>query len=265
MEKSPPESRLRLKSLALENRIKELLRASEDSDPREGILLVDKPQGKTSFSLIRSLRRLSGIKKIGHTGTLDPFATGVMVLLIGRHFTRLSEALLLQDKSYLAEMYLGVTTDSYDCDGKVMASSKRVPTREEVEKAIAHFQGEIEQVPPMFSAKKVKGKKLYELAREGVSIERTPAKIALTTELISYDYPFISLDITCSKGTYIRSIAHEIGLMLGSGAHLSKLKRTRSGHFHLRDCIDGQLLENEKFDFIPFLKRNLTSHANHSP
>ena len=220
---------------------------------KEGILLVNKPQARTSFSLIRALRKLTGIKKIGHAGTLDPFATGVMVILIGRVYTRISSELLLQDKEYLATVSLGVTTDTYDCDGKVVANSKKIPTLEEIEQVILKFQGEIEQVPPMYSAKKVQGKKLYELARKGLTIERTPAKVQLTTEILSYNYPNLSLRVACSKGTYIRSIAHEAGQLLGCGGHLSKLNRTRSGIFSLEACIDGSLLDRPDFDITPHL------------
>lgn len=219
----------------------------------EGILLVDKPQGRTSFSLIRSLRKLTGIRKIGHAGTLDPFATGVMVMLIGRDYTRLSDKLLTQEKEYLAEVSLGVSTDTFDCDGKVVARSKKVPTLQHVEKALRFFQGEIEQVPPMFSAKKIGGKKLYELARKGITIERPPAKVNLDTFLLSYSYPTLLLRIVCSKGTYIRSIAHELGNQLGCGAHLLQLKRTRSGIFKIEDCIDGTKLDQPDFDLTPHL------------
>lgn len=222
----------------------------------EGILLVDKPQGRTSFSLIRSLRKLTGIRKIGHAGTLDPFATGVMVMLIGREYTRLSDSLLLQDKEYVAEVNLGVSTDTYDCDGKVVARSKKVPTLRQIENALEYFQGEIEQIPPMYSAKKVKGKKLYELARQGEVIERQPAIVRLQTTLLSYEYPYLSLKVSCSKGTYIRSIAHELGQRLGCGAHLSQLKRTRSGQFTIDACLDGNLLDENTFDITPYLKRH---------
>jgi len=221
---------------------------------KEGILLVDKPQGKTSFSLIRSLRKVTGIQKIGHAGTLDPFATGVMVLLIGRGYTRLSDKLLCQDKAYLAEVSLGSSTDTYDCDGKIVASSKRIPTEEEIAQVIASFQGEIEQVPPMYSAKKVKGKKLYELARKGITIERKPLKVQVQTEQLSYEYPILKLHVACSKGTYIRSIAHEIGKALGCGAHLSNLQRVKSGQFTLDQCIDGALLEQPDVNIEPFIR-----------
>lgn len=225
----------------------------------QGLLLVNKPQGKTSFSLIRTLRKLTGVQKIGHAGTLDPFATGVMVLLIGKNYTRLSDKFLLSDKEYVAGVYLGVSTDTYDCDGNIVASSKKVPSLEEIEKTLLHFQGEIDQIPPMFSAKKVRGKKLYELAREGKTIERAPAKVKVATTFLSYEYPRLKLRIVCSKGTYIRSIAHEIGTILGCGAHLSTLLRTRSGGFCLEECVDGKLLDEPGFDIMPFVKNHADS------
>ncbi|MFZ0565122.1 MAG: tRNA pseudouridine(55) synthase TruB [Chlamydiales bacterium] len=221
---------------------------------KEGILPVNKPQGCTSFSLIRTLRKLTGIKKIGHTGTLDPFATGVLVILIGREYTRLCDKFLLQDKEYVAKVHLGVSTDTFDCDGKVMALSKKIPTPGEIDSVLAKFQGEIEQIPPMFSAKKVQGKKLYKLAREGKSIERKPVKIRIQSDKLHYSYPHLSLRIACSKGTYIRSFASEIGDFLGCGAYLLELQRTRNGPFHLDECIDGKLLNQPDFDISPYLK-----------
>jgi tRNA pseudouridine55 synthase len=226
---------------------------SQATELKEGVLLINKPEGRTSFSLIQALRKLTGIKKIGHAGTLDPFATGVLVTLIGREYTRLSDKLLFQDKEYLGSVSLGVSTDTYDCDGKVVARSKKIPTLEEVQASVGKFQGEIEQIPPMFSAKKVQGKKLYEIARKGSFIERSAAKVKLTTEILNYEYPLLNLRISCSKGTYIRSIAHEIGQILGCGAHLSRLNRTRSGNFCLEKCLDGNLLDHPGFDITPFL------------
>lgn len=212
----------------------------------EGILLVNKPKGKTSFSLVHDLRKILKVKKIGHAGTLDPFATGVMVMLIGRKFTRLSDQFLLCDKEYEAEVLLGIATDTYDCEGQETSRSDIIPSRADVEIALEAFQGEIEQVPPMFSAKKQKGKKLYELAREGKTVERAPVKITVHTQLISYAYPYLHLRVQCSKGTYIRSIGHDLGIKLGCGAHLSNLTRTRSGTFLLKDCVDGSNLQDAK-------------------
>ena len=204
----------------------------------EGIVLINKPKGRTSFSLVSALRRATGIKKIGHAGTLDPFATGVMVMLVGKNFTRQSDQFLCQDKEYRAKALLGVDTDSYDCDGTITATSSHVPSLADVEVALTQFQGTIKQIPPMFSAKKVQGKKLYELARSGVEIEREPVEITLHTELVSYNYPHLEFKVTCSKGTYIRSIAFDLGKLLGCGAHLIELTRTRSGSFHLSECVD---------------------------
>nr|CRI45795.1 tRNA pseudouridine synthase B [Chlamydia pneumoniae] len=226
---------------------------------KEGILLVDKPQGRTSFSLIRALTKLIGVKKIGHAGTLDPFATGVMVMLIGRKFTRLSDILLFEDKEYEAIAHLGTTTDSYDCDGKVAGRSKKIPSLEEVLSAAEYFQGEIQQLPPMFSAKKVQGKKLYEYARKGLSIERHHSTVQVHLQITKYEYPLLHFVVSCSKGTYIRSIAHELGTMLGCGAYLEQLRRLRSGRFSIDECIDGNLLDHPDFDISPYLR---DAHGN---
>ncbi len=208
----------------------------------QGLLLVNKPKGKTSFSLVSALRRLTGVQKIGHAGTLDPFAQGVMILLVGKNFTRCSDQFLNQDKEYLAELTLGVATDSYDSEGTIVSESPYVPTLEQIETALLSFQGTLLQTPPMFSAKKVDGTRLYELARKGISIEREAVSVTMHTELISYDYPRLTLRVSCSKGTYIRSIAHDLGAMLTCGAYLSDLTRTRSGAYLLSECIDGNLL-----------------------
>lgn len=211
-----------------------------------GILLVDKPRGKTSFSLVAALRRLTKIEKIGHAGTLDPFATGLMILLIGKEFTRQSDQFLSQEKEYDCTLHLGVATDSYDCDGKPVSTSDLIPSLEEIEKALTQFQGMVEQTPPMFSAKKVGGQKLYHLARRGIEIERKPVCVTLKTTLLTYSYPYLSLNVVCSKGTYVRSIAHDLGVKLGCGAHLCELRRLRSGEFHIKDSINGEVLYDRR-------------------
>ncbi len=203
----------------------------------QGILLLDKPPGKTSFHLVAVLRRLLNVQKIGHAGTLDPFATGVMVMLIGKPYTRMAQKLQNHDKAYRVTVRLGVETDSYDIDGAVINQCDDVPKLEAIQEALKSFQGSVQQVPPMFSAKKCNGKKLYELAREGKSIEREPKTVTLKTTLVEYTYPHLVLDVECSKGTYVRCIAHDLGQMLGCGAHAEKLVRTRSGPFHLDECI----------------------------
>ena len=213
-----------------------------NSQPAAGILLVNKPRGKTAFSLVGALRRILKVKKIGHAGTLDPFATGVMVMLIGSTYTRLSDTFLGCDKEYIAKVHLGIATDTFDCDGQVLRSSDIVPTLEQIEAAIEKFQGEVDQIPPMFSAKKQNGKKLYELARQGKTVERPAVKVRMSTQIIHYAYPYLDIQVSCSKGTYIRSIANDLGDMLGCGAHLECLERVRSGTFKLEDCLDGSLL-----------------------
>ena len=209
---------------------------------REGILLVNKPAGKTSFSLIRALRKKTNIKKIGHAGTLDPVATGVMILLIGKAFTTQADTFIHQDKEYEATLHLGIETTTFDPEGEITNQSNLIPTPSQVKHALQQFQGTIQQIPPMFSAKKVKGKKLYELARKGIEIEREPITITLQTTLLAYNYPDLTLKIACTKGTYIRTIAADLGKALGCGAHLKKLTRTRCGPYHLKDCIDGKEL-----------------------
>lgn len=208
----------------------------------EGILLVDKPKGKTSFSLVHALRKKTGVQKIGHAGTLDPFATGLMVMLIGKKFTRLSDQYLTQEKEYTCTLQLGVATDSYDCTGKITHHSPLVPLLSQIETVLLKFQGTILQIPPMFSAKKIQGKRLYKLARQGLSVERKAVPITLSTTFIHYSYPLLTLHVLCSKGTYIRSLAHDIGQELGSYAHLTELRRIRSGQFSIEEAICGSSL-----------------------
>jgi tRNA pseudouridine55 synthase len=219
-----------------------------------GLLLVDKAAGSTSFHLVALLRRLTRIEKIGHAGTLDPFATGVMVMLIGREYTRRSDEFLNKDKEYRATLQLGTATDTYDLEGKIISTSDKVPTLQEIELALSTFQGEILQVPPMYSAKKVEGKKLYDLARKGITIERQPVKVQLQIQLMNYTYPMLDIAVTCSKGTYIRSLAHDIGQTLSCGAHLFELARIRSGAFHIGQCIPQANLKNLTFDLTPHLR-----------
>ena len=219
-----------------------------------GLLLINKPKGRTSFSLVSALRRRLGVKKIGHAGTLDPFATGVMILLVGKQYTKQSDQFLGQDKEYLGRLHLGIATDTYDSEGAVTSTSTVEPTQAEFMDVLTHFQGEIQQVPPMFSAKKIQGKKLYELARKGVTIERPPSTVNVSIELIDYAFPYVDVRVQCSKGTYIRSLAHDIGQMLGCGAHLCELSRTRSGHFHLHECLDGNLIGDPDTNIIDNLR-----------
>lgn len=221
---------------------------------RSGILLIHKEAGSTSFNLVTLLRKITHIEKIGHAGTLDPFATGVMVMLVGSEYTKKSDQFLTNDKQYAATLHLGITTDTYDIDGQITDTNEKKPSLQEVESAIQAFQGEILQIPPMFSAKKIGGKKLYDLARKGIEIERPPVKVTLAIQLINYEYPKLEILVDCSKGTYIRSLAFDIGKALGTGAHLFALTRTKSGPFTLKECIPQSHLTNLAYDISPHLR-----------
>lgn len=209
----------------------------------EGILLVDKPVGLSSFAIVYRARKKLGVKKIGHGGTLDPFASGLLILLVGRSYTKRASEFLLGDKGYLARICLGSATDSFDPTGERTDESSFIPSLAEIEAVIATFQGEISQVPPMFSAKKIGGKRLYELARQGKSVERQAVTVHVQIEIISYCYPHLDIAVTCSKGTYIRSLAHDIGLALGCFAHLETLRRTHSGSFCVENACPIEFLD----------------------
>ncbi len=201
-----------------------------------GIVVVDKPAGWTSHDVVGRLRRLTGEKRVGHAGTLDPAATGVLPVLVG-DATKVVEFLSDAPKAYRAEITLGVRTDSYDGDGVVTSVfSDNLPDLPTIESALDTFRGPIEQIPPMHSAIQVKGQRLYELARRGETIERAARPVTIhALERVSWDAPVLTLDITCSKGTYIRSIAADLGEALGCGGYLSDLVRTRTGPFGLSD------------------------------
>ncbi len=203
-----------------------------------GVLNIDKPAGMTSHDVVDAIRRASRERQVGHTGTLDPMATGVLPICVGRA-TKIQQFLIAQDKEYAVEMRLGLLTDTQDTTGLVL-EERPVPTlsREEILAVLDRFQGELEQIPPMVSAKHHKGLRLYELARKGVEVKRDPCKIfihQLVLENISL--PLIRFRVTCGKGTYIRTLCHDIGLALGSGAAMSGLVRVRCGAFHVKDSI----------------------------
>lgn len=199
-----------------------------------GFLIVDKPQGLTSFDVVARLRQILGVKKIGHTGTLDPLATGILVVAVGKA-TRLLEYLVGWDKEYEAEVKLGMVSDTYDVEGQVEATDfKGEITLEQVEVVLRDFTGEIEQTPPSFSAVKVAGKKAYELARKGEKVDLKPRRVQVyELEILDFTFPILRLRIRVSKGTYIRSLAHDLGQKLGCGAVLQGLKRTAVGRFEL--------------------------------
>lgn len=203
-----------------------------------GVLVVDKPKGITSFDVVREVRRAVGVKKVGHTGTLDPMATGVLPVCIG-DATKIAQFITEATKAYDAVVKLGATTDTLDAEGKVLETRPVPPmTRALVEAALAPFRGTFAQVPPMYSAVKVGGKRLYELARAGEEIERAARQVT-TYELTLRDFSAdeLQLSVTCSKGFFVRTLAAEVGEQLGCGAHLCGLRRTKSGPFTLGQAI----------------------------
>jgi tRNA pseudouridine55 synthase len=215
-----------------------------------GILVIDKPEGFTSHDVVGKVRRALKTRAVGHTGTLDPFATGVLVVLIGKA-TRLAQFLDKAEKEYLATIQLGYSTDTGDRTGspKSEMQSLKLFSAEEIETVLAKFRGETWQTPPMYSAKKIEGKKLYELARKGVEIERQPVKVTISKLEIENDEQQltnneqITVRVACTAGTYIRVLAEEIGRELGTAAHLAELRRTRAGNFDLSRAVTLEELE----------------------
>ena len=229
----------------------------------DGALIIDKPAGLTSHDVVARVRKIIGERRVGHTGTLDPFATGVLVILVGRA-TRLAQFLSGAEKEYEAVIRFGYGTDTGDVTGTRAADFTTETQRrteihgEEIEDALAVFRGEVEQTPPMYSAKKVGGQKLYELARRGEEVERKPVRVTISEfECTSHHgEPMKSNDdgtqdlkvrVVCSAGTYIRTLAEDLGRKLGAGAHLAELRRTRAGEFRIADAITlAQLSELAK-------------------
>lgn len=217
------------------------------SDALFGFINIDKPKGMTSHDVVAVLRRITKIRQIGHTGTLDPFATGVLPVCIGKA-TRLIE-FLEDDKAYLATVQFGKNTETYDIEGKVTETFNKIVDRADIESALNDFRGEIEQIPPIYSAIKVNGKKLYEYARKGENVEIKPRKVTINKlELVSFDEEtqIAQLAVQCSKGTYIRSIAYDLGKKLACGGYLTGLIRTQAGKFVLPDALNLEDLTKEK-------------------
>lgn len=203
----------------------------------DGILVIRKEKGFTSHDVVAKLRGILHTRKIGHTGTLDPDAEGVLPIAIGKA-TKLVDMLTEKEKRYHAVLHLGIVTDTQDISGKILSSSEPQCTEEEVRQVVKEFLGEQMQVPPMYSAIKVNGKKLYELAREGKTIERTPRPVVFySLEILDINLPYVELDVICSKGTYIRTLCHDIGQKLGCGGCMEKLVRTASGSFTLEEAF----------------------------
>lgn len=217
----------------------------------KGILNVNKEKGISSARVVSLVRRALNMKKVGHTGTLDLEASGVLPIVIGKA-TRVSDYMMTKDKVYETELILGAKTDTLDAAGEIIEKSDKEVTREEFLQAMKTFKGEIEQIPPMYSALKVNGKKLYDLAREGIEIERKKRKVNIyDIELLDFAFPKATIRVTCSKGTYIRTLVDDIGEKLGSLAYVNELKRVRVGELDIKDAIKSQdLLEIPKEDLI---------------
>ena len=210
-----------------------------------GFINVNKPSGMTSHDVVSFLRRNLKIKKIGHTGTLDPMANGVLPIAVG-DATRLIQY-LSDDKEYVATVKFGVSTDTYDKEGEIVSTSDKIVGQTELEEALNQFRGEILQKPPIYSALKKNGKKLYEYAREGKEVEIEARKVTIEKlDLLSLENNVAKLRVKCSKGTYIRSIAHDLGEVLGCGAHLIGLTRTIAGDFKIENSIELSTIENSE-------------------
>jgi len=210
----------------------------EPLTPFDGALLIDKPVGPTSHDVVALVRRRFKLQKVGHCGTLDPNATGLLVLVLGRG-TKLSDKLMAEDKVYEGQIRFGVTTDSYDADGEVVATQPVPPlTVEQLNELAATFVGDQMQTPPMVSAVKKDGVPLYKLARKGLEVPREPRLVHIYRFHFSdYTEPLGRFELICTKGTYVRSIAHELGQKVGCGAHLATLRRTRSGRFDVANAL----------------------------
>ena len=231
-----------------------------------GILLVDKPQGITSHDVVARMRRVFQMKRIGHAGTLDPMATGLLLILVGKA-TKASQYLMSLDKEYIGTIKLGEATDSQDADGEILVT-KPVPDLKEtdVASAMQKFLGDQYQTPPMFSAKKINGQKLYNLARKGKEVEREPRFIHISRyEITKFALPEISFIVRSSKGAYIRTLAHDLGELLGCGGHLSALRRTAVGQFRVEasstiEAIESMLSSELRRKLIP-VTQAVPSHA----
>jgi tRNA pseudouridine55 synthase len=212
--------------------------------PHDGVILIDKEEGRTSFDVVRQVRRFSGIKKVGHAGTLDPFATGLLIVMLGEG-TKLSSYLMAGEKTYHATMRLGVETDTLDLTGEIVKRND-VPELEPrlLRQTAFEFVGEIEQIPPQFSAVNFNGKRAYSFAREGIRIDLQKRKVRIRSlEITSVNLPDVAINVACSSGTYIRSLAADLGRRLGPGAHLTSLRRLKSGTFDVRDALGLEKLE----------------------
>lgn len=227
-----------------------------------GFLLIDKEEGWTSHDVVGYLRKITRIKKIGHAGTLDPFATGLLIVGIGRECTKRLDEFKGMKKTYIATLMLGATSDTFDKTGIITLYQTNlqqdchsdnisvIPSvaEESLNQVLASFIGEQDQLPPMYSAKKIDGQKLYTLARQGIEIERQPNQITIyDIKLLEFDFPLVTIEVTCSTGTYIRTLAHDIGQKLGVGAYCEALRRTNIGEYSIEKSIGVQSLSKDSW------------------
>jgi tRNA pseudouridine55 synthase len=222
----------------------------------DGVINVFKPIGMTSFDVVARVRKIANTKKVGHTGTLDPNASGVLPICIGRA-TKIVDYIMNNKKTYKTVLKLGIVTDSYDTEGKILSVSEVNVNENLINEAIYSFKGSTLQTPPMYSAIKVNGKKLYELARQGVEIDRAQRPITIYEINIDYiDLPYVGFTVQCSKGTYIRSLCYDIGNILGCGGTMWELQRTSTGNFDIQNSININLLNSENIEnyLIPIEK-----------
>lgn len=204
---------------------------------KEGIHLINKPRGRSSFSIVAQVRRISDIKKVGHAGTLDPEAEGLLIVLVGKNFTRQAEKYSKLDKTYEFVVKLGENSSTDDEEGEKELVSDTQPTKEEITKVVEKFIGEIIQTPPIYSAIKIDGQRAYRLARQGVRVDIPKRSVVVTKiKIIDYQYPFLQLEADVSSGTYIRSLARDIGRVLGTGAYCTQIVRTRIGSYYLKNA-----------------------------
>jgi len=229
-----------------------------------GVLIIDKPSGKTSYDIVEDVKKVLGARKVGHTGTLDPLATGVLPVCVNEA-TKLAQFFLTDSKEYRATMLLGVETDTLDIEGKIIARKEPHITKSDVEDVLKGFMGKIEQHPPRYSAVKFKGKPMYRWARSGSTVDPPPRMIEIRRiALEDVELPFVTFSVSCSKGTYIRSLCSDIGKRLGCGACLAGLRRIRSGHFveesaisleNVHDQKKGEILEKNLIPMVDALSR----------
>lgn len=206
---------------------------------KTGFILIDKPKGMTSHDVVDKLRKITGIRKIGHAGTLDPIATGLLILGIGREATKKLADFQKLKKEYVAKIRLGVISDTFDIEGKIEKRKNiKIPSEKEIKNVLIRFLGKIKQVPPKLSAKKIKGKKAYELARKGIEVKLKPVEVEIyKIEILNYSWPYLEIKVNCSSGTYIRTLANDIGEKLDCGGLVKELKRTKIEEFSVKNAV----------------------------